>query len=236
MKLLSIATLALAACYGAAPPRPTQISLPPLRADAEIAVHSDSQTVVEKVQKTATSCPQGHGPGDPACVVTHYTAAEPVTHTTTTASYGGEPISYGQFKVMTDARWDAKLAELADLSRRCERANIPRYAGIGAVVAGLVAGEIVAQTSAKQYGGVVALVGAGGGMASYALGFFVFGGADCVEAQDLYRYLDVTDEATMNEVHGQRVASEMKALAEQFNAARSGHASAAPTARLRMRR
>src|SRR5690242_2476900 len=103
--------LPLAACYGAAPGRPPRVPLPPAIDDAEVVVHSETKTEIEDVQKQASTCPQGHGQGDPACTVTTYTVAEPVTRTTSTASYADQPISFAQFKVMTDPKWNEKLAE-----------------------------------------------------------------------------------------------------------------------------
>src|SRR5215467_7600585 len=97
----AFAFVSLAACYGAAPPKPVHVTLPPLADGAEIDVHSSSQTTIENVPHTASTCPQGKGEGDPSCVVTRYVTAEPVTRTTTSATYGTEPITYAQFKVLT---------------------------------------------------------------------------------------------------------------------------------------
>lgn len=212
MKQLAVLLL-LPACYGAAPGKPPRIPLPPVVDDAEVAVHSETKTEVEDVQKQASSCPQGHGPGDPACTVTTYTVAEPVTRTTSTATYADQPISFAQFKVLTDPKWNEKLAELDELATKCKRANIPRYAGLGFMLGGLVTGMIVGGDSGKT----IAYGGFGAGAASYTLGYFAFGGADCVRAQRLYDELDLSREMAWNSVQGADYATEMKALAQQFN-------------------
>ena len=217
--------LTLAACYGAAPGKPPQIPLPPIADGAEIAVHSETKTAIENVPKEASSCPSGHSAPDPLCTITRYEVAEPVTRTTTTASYADQPITFAQFKVLTDPKWNDKLAELDDLSHKCTRANVPRYAGIGFMVGGLVAGMIVGGDAGKA----VAYTGLGAGAASYTLGFFAFGGKDCVRADNLYRELDLTREMEWTSVQGADYASEMKSLAEQFNA------SHAPRSAMRMR-
>src|SRR5258706_2400047 len=150
-------SLSLAACYGAAPPKPVYVPLPAMAANAGIDVRSESRTTVENVSHSASTCPAGKGEGDPSCTITRYVVAEPVTRTTTTASYGTEPITYAQFKVMTDPHWDQKLADLDDLAHKCQRANVPRYAGLGLMLGGLVAGLVVggATGSATAEQGVI---------------------------------------------------------------------------------
>lgn len=201
----------LAACYGAAPPPPPRVPLPPQVPGGEISLASDTKTAFERVEKEAKTCPTTAGP----CSVTRYTETEPVTRTTTRASYAGVPINYGQFRTMTDPYYDAKLTTLADLSRRCQRANVPRYLGMGLVVAGLVAGAAVGGDT----GATIMYAGAGAGAASYGLGYLVLGGRDCETAATLYRELDMTQAMQYDTVEGARRAAEMQALAEQFNAA-----------------
>lgn len=223
MKLFKSAALALSmslvACYGAAPPKPPRVPLPPMAEGAGIDVHSDTKTTIENVEHSASSCPQGKGEGDPSCVVTRYTVAEPVSRTTTTASYAAEPISYAQFKVMTDPHWDNKLAQLEDLSHKCQRANVPRYVGLGLMLGGLVSGLIVGAAGSPT--GEMGLIygGVGAGAVSYAFGYLGFGGRQCVEARNLFNEVDMTEAMSWNSVEGGNYATEMKVLADQFNAA-----------------
>ena len=219
MKATVIARLllgcSLTACYGAAPPKPPKIPLPELHDDAQIVVHSETTTKIEEVAKTADSCPTGHNPGDPLCTTHHYTVAEPVTRTKSTALYNGEPINYGQFKIITDRDYNKKLAHLDDLSTGCKRANIPRYVGLGLLVGGLIALPL------SKGNNVVLGIGYGSlaaGGASYALGYWAFGGADCNEARRLYNEVDMSYEATLDTVQGADTASEMSTLADQYNA------------------
>jgi hypothetical protein len=210
-------SLSLAACYGAAPPQPPRVPLPELADGAEIGVHSETKTEIEHVSRQATTCPAGVSEGNPACTVTRYTVAEPVTRTHTTASYGDQPISYAQFKVITDPHWNEKLAELDDLSHKCTRANVPRYVGMGLMLGGLITGAIVGGTAGQG----ILWGGLGGGAASYTLGYVAFGGRQCVEARDLYNEVNLSDAMSWNSVEGADYAVEMKTLAEQFNATHS---------------
>jgi hypothetical protein len=203
-------TASLAACYGAAPHRPPQVPLPPPVEGAGIDVFSETKTTFEPVEKQASSCPQGKGEGDPSCVITRYTVTEPITRTTTRASYGAEPITYGQFKVMTDAHYVDKLADLEDLSHKCKRANVPRYIGMGLFAAGLIVGPL-AKSSVIAYGGMI------GGGVSYSTGYFAFGGRDCVRARMLANEIDMTEAMHWESVEGADYAVEMKTLADQFN-------------------
>jgi len=232
MKSLAPFALALVtACYGAAPGKPPQIPLPPIADGAEIYVRSETKTTIEQVPHESWSCPAGHGQGDPACTRTTYTQAEPVTRTTTTATYGDQPISYGQFVAMTDAKRPDKLVELDDLSHKCKRANVPRYIGIASMLGGLAAGLLVGNLAHDAgTGQAIAYVGIGAGAASYTLGFFAFGGAQCVAARNLYNHLDLTRENAWTSVQGKDYADEMKEAAAQFNASHGRHA------RLGMRR
>jgi hypothetical protein len=215
-KLLPL--LFTAACYGAAPPRPVAVSLPPAQVGAEIEVHSDTKTTYENVEKRAVSCPQGKSEGDPSCTVTRYNVTEPVTRTTSAASYAGEPINYAQFKVMTDPHYHEKVKSIADLSLKCQRANIPRYAGLGLFAAGLIVGPIVSSNGNTDVGALLTYGGMIGGAGAYALGYLAFGGRDCNEARAIYRDIDYRAAISWNTVEGSAVATEMAALAQQFNA------------------
>jgi|HubBroStandDraft_6_1064221.scaffolds.fasta_scaffold286656_2 hypothetical protein len=227
----AILSTSLIACYGAAPPKPPVVPLPPISAGAQINVQSESNTAMETIPHESSTCPQGVSPGDPSCVVTHYTTNEPVTRTHSSATYNDQPITYAQFNVLTDPHWDQKLTQLDDLSTRCQHANYPRYAGIAIIAAGLVGG-LIAGAAGAGAGAEEGLMYGGGalGLASYALGYFAFGGRQCVEARALFNEMDQSRAMSLNTVEGTDRATEMKTLAEQFNAAhRNG------SARLEMR-
>ena len=219
-------SLSLAACYGAAPPRPPRVPLPDLQAGAEIDVFSESKTTYEPVEKRSSTCPAGKSEGDPSCLITKYSVTEPVTRTVSRASYAAEPITYGQLKVMTDPHYDEKLATLEDLSHKCQRANTPRYVGLGLLAVGLIVGPLIAGSSPTagsitMYGGLI------GGGASYTLGYFAFGGRDCNSARAISNEVDMTAAMTWDSVNGPDYASEMQTLAQQFNAAHRNGPSAA---------
>ena len=227
MKSVALCLPVLAACYGAAPPKPARIPLPTIVDGAEIEVHSEERTTIETVAKEASTCPAGHATGSPACTVTRYTVKEPVTRTHSTASYGAEPISYAQFRVLTDGQYDAKLSRLEDLSHRCQRANVPRYVGIGLMLGGLVAATIVGKATDSSAAAQGTLWGGvGGGAASYALGYFAFGGRDCNEARGIYNDVNVAGDMGTTTVTGGQIAVEMQELAARFNANQSRPSSA----------
>ncbi len=209
-----ILSLSLAACYGAAPPRPAPILLPELSDEAVLNVHSETSTTVENRQKESWSCPAGHAEGSQACTRTTYEVAEPVTRTETTATYGAEPISYAQFKVMTDPDYDAKVARLDDMRIRCRRANVPRWVGMGLMLGGVAA--IVASGNTKPIG-LIGWGGLAGGGVSYAFGYYGYGGRTCNEARALFHDLDMVEETEWKTVWGADTAREMKLLADQFN-------------------
>ncbi len=218
--------LFLTACYGAAPPKPPVIPLPPPQEGAAILVHSDSKTTYENVEKQASTCPSGKAEGDPSCTVTRYNVTEPVTRTTTAASYANQPISYAQFKVMTDGHYEEKLSTLADLSHKCQRANVPRYAGIGLMLGGLVGGYIAIAAGGGSAGSAIMYGGLGLGAGSYAIGYFAYGGRDCNTARALYNEVNYAEAMSWNTVQGAEYATEMKTLADQFNATHAHRAAA----------
>ena len=102
---------------------------------------------------------------------------------------------------------------------------------LGGLVAGLVVGSATGNASAEQgviYGGL------GLGAGAYALGYFAFGGRQCVEARGLYNEMDMSAAMAWNSVEGGDYAVEMKALADQFNAAhRNGPSGTSAAAELR---
>jgi hypothetical protein len=199
------------------------VTTPVLQDGAELEVHTETKTTIERVERKATTCPQGVAEGNPACTVTRYMANEPVTRTTSTANYGSTPVTYGQFLVMTDSNYEMKLRKLEELSHVCRRANVPRYAGMALVLGGLIAGPMVAKNNATA-GQVIAYGGMGAGGASYALGYFSFGGRECNEARGLFREVDMRDRMS-DTVYGGARATEMQVLAEQFNARLRGRTS-----------
>ncbi|MCE9580359.1 MAG: hypothetical protein K8W52_44990 [Deltaproteobacteria bacterium] len=218
---ITLSVLTITACYGAAPPHPAAIQLPELSDEATIDVHSNTTTTIENRMKEAWTCPAGHVQPDPACTVTRYEEAEPVTRTETVATYGAQPITYGQFRVMTDPDYDAKVARLDDMRQKCRRANVPRWVGMGLALGGVVA--IVASGNTKPIG-LIGWGGLAGGGLSYAFGYYGYGGRTCNEARALYHELDVSEEAGWKSVWGADYATEMKTLSEQFNARGGRHA------------
>lgn len=224
MKSVALCLPLLAACYGAAPPKPARIPLPPPVEGAQILVASEARTTIENVQKEASTCPAGHATGSPACTITRYSVAEPVTRVHSSASYGEQPISYAQFRVMTDPQYDQKLSRLEALSHTCKRANVPRYVGLGLMLGSLIAAPIVGKatdSSGAAQGTLWGMLGVG--TASFALGYFSFGGRDCNEARGIYHDVNVAADVNTMSVIGAGFAEEMAELAARFNASQFNH-------------
>jgi hypothetical protein len=220
MKTASVTAICLSivtGCYGAAPPKPSTIHLPDMSNGGEIVVASETKTTMETVTRTATSCPAGVAEGHPSCTVTRYPVVEPVTRTTSRASYNGERINFAQFQVMTDPQYDAKLAQLDDLSHKCKRANVPRYVGLSMVIGGLVLAGIgqSKESTAVVWTGWGTVLGGG---VSYGFGYFGFGGRECNQARALYTQVEHGGDTGVDTVYGRATAEEMQDLAAQFNA------------------
>jgi hypothetical protein len=214
---VTLLSVLLIGCYGAAPSKPALVPLPSLIPGAQIEVRSETTTAIENVSHSARSCPEDGS----TCSIVRYTVPESVTRTTTTARYAGQPISYGQFLVMTDPNYGQKLSELEELSAHCRRANIPRYAGLASALGGYFVGELAVKGDTGRtilYGGAV--VGAG----LFTLGYLFFGGRDCNAANNLFHHVDMTYQLTEHVMEGDEYPEKMKSLADQFNAAHSGHA------------
>jgi hypothetical protein len=221
--LLPIALVPLVACYGSAPPTPPRIPLPPPVDGAAIMVQAETRTEVEQVEREARTCPQGH---PESCTTTKYWESAPVTRTHASATYGGNAINYAQFKVMTDPQYDHKVAQLAALSHVCRRANVPRYLGLVGLIGGVITANVGAARKPPNTG--VEIVGFGaiaGGIASYAAGYYAFGGRECTMARRLYQELDLAEAQQWREVQGEATAAEMETLAAQFNARRTSSVS-----------
>jgi hypothetical protein len=84
--------------------------------------------------------------------------------------------------------------------------------GVGLLVGPIVAAEGGGSVgTAMTYGGLI-----GGGVA-YGAGYFAFGGRDCNQARAIYNSIDYAAAEGWNTVEGADVATEMQALAGQFN-------------------
>jgi hypothetical protein len=116
-------------------------------------------------------------------------------------SYGDEHLTYNQVRTLTDPTWKNQLERHADLVRSCNRANIPRYIGYAAVVAGIglqtygsfVMGDYI------EYQQVAAFGLMGFGATSYLAGYALLGGRKCSEANELADKLriDLADEKSL---------------------------------------
>lgn len=206
---------ATVACYSANPPRPTTVALPALSDSATLATTSKSVFENEEVAKQASHCPAGTLAGDASCTVTRYSETQRVQHLKTTATYNGAPITYAQFKVLTDPDYNSKLVTLERARSRCNGGSLPRWAGIGLAVAGLIVASSSDETTKA-----IGFAGMGAGLATYTYGYIRYAGP-CNQANDLYYQLDFSQDIDRNVVDGDAKAREMRELTEQFNARRA---------------
>lgn len=217
--ILALLGTALAGCYGSTPPPPPTIVPPRSVAGERIKVSVHSEMAMENRQKVIPHCPQGHAPGSPACTNTYTTETVPVTHTTGTATYAGRPLTLAQLWVMSNPEEKKKTYDLIEADRAaCEGANTPRIAGTALMLGGAAAMviSVIAQKSdvAKPIaiGGGVAF---GGGIGSYGLGYFAFGGKRCNDADARIRSIPSTTETS---VHDREEADRMRKLGDEYNA------------------
>ena len=181
-----------------------------------ISVDSNVVFENEQVAKKASHCPQGVSSTAASCTVTHYSETQSVQRVKTTATYGGAPITYAQFKVLTDPTYDAKLAQLEQARSRCSGGSLPRWVGIGLMVASLVV-----TSSSEQTTRLVRSVSMTAGLATYAFGYFRYA-TPCNQANDLFNQVNFSQDVGRNVIDGDEAAREMRVLTDRFNARRAG--------------
>ena len=200
-------------CYGASPPPVTQMPTPERIPGAQADVDTRQETHMEQVNKEARTCDSS----GQNCVTTKYQVSEPVVYTFSSMHYAGKPVSYADFMLITDTKREEHLAKLDENRNACERANIPRWVGIGMVAAGVIAtgAAYFTREPALTYVGLGTM---GGGGVSYGVGYFAFGGQKCNEAAAQHRELEVADKKDVLEVPGSDTAADLRRRALEFNA------------------
>jgi len=218
MYKLSLSVLsvgALSGCY-AANPAPLQPLEVPNAEGAELSVRSQENSHIETTHNSDEMCVGAGIPlvGANACLSADYDIDREVTQVETTASIGDIPISYGQYLVLTDSRYDEKLNLLDQHRDACQASAVYEYGGMGVGAAGLITMGVSDEGSGAQTAGMVAL---GVGVATYLGGYLFGGGTRCAEGQSLYFELDHARHADTMMVTGESIAREMQAVAKQFN-------------------
>lgn len=207
----------LAGCYGSAPPPPPEVAVKVIPGE-QVTVEAHSEDAIEKQEKKSYTCPQGHVPGSQACLVTTYWEDVPVVHWEAEATYADNKLSLAEFVALTDPKWNENMTKLNDYRDSCQGANVPRYIGIALLLGGLVGMGVGAALKDKDTGAAVVYgsIGAiGGGLGSYTLGYFAFGGNKCSPATQIYNSIPSTKET---KVHTKGEVDEMKKAAKEFNA------------------
>jgi hypothetical protein len=207
----------LAGCYGGAPPAPPEVAVSVVPGE-EVEVRARREDTTERVEQKSHTCPQGHSPGSPACVVTTYYERVPVTYYYAKANYAGRTLTLAELDALTDPEWKTRIDKLNEYRAVCKQANVPRFVGLGLLIAGGVAVGIGGSRSDTGLGKGLIFGGIGGvgvGLGSYALGYFSFGGKRCNQARAIY---DSLPSARDKEAFGIEQVEEMKNAADRFNA------------------
>lgn len=208
---LALALIALTGCYGAANAPPERPTLPTLRDDARAEI----QLVTTEAYIDST----GDVHDDRTSI--HFV-------------YGGEPVTYTQYRAIVDPQWNATLDRYESLYKKCRRANIPKYAAIGMIVGGLAFGlyghAIVGEDNEGLSRGI--MYGAmGAGALTYFSGWAFFGGRACNEAGRMWDganpWLEYHDEMDIPDFDETRI--ELRQLTQQFNEKFGGTAPAEET-------
>jgi hypothetical protein len=213
--------LLVAGCYDVPPPRVPQPDVPAFVPGATIDVETRSVEEMRRVRSHDEVCSGG------SCSDISTSHTEPVTVKHATATYGGNKVTFGQAEALADPTYVADWQHMEQLSANCRHAAIPKYAGEVLTTVGLllfVDGTATSDGSIQPLPTALGAVGLAAGIASYALGKYVFGGQDCAEATAIYGKhswdaagtVDVEDE----------LADELQSVVVNFNQ-KVGHA---PTA------
>lgn len=192
-----VAALALAGCYAKAKPAIPKAELPPLVDGEIVQVELDS---------------------DEEAVVTGSRVRWEKNYRIDGMSYGDTSLTYHQVRTLTDPTWQKKLDEHAAEVRACRRANVPRYIGYAAVVAGLGV-QTYGFLLLKDKPELIAPVGYGlmgfGGV-SYLTGWAFFGGRSCNRANELWDEMHL-GKANDTSIYSDALIGELGEIILKFN-------------------
>lgn len=194
---LLFSALTFSGCYAKARPAIPKAEIPPL-VDGEIVdVDLDS---------------------DEEAVVTGSRVRWEKNYRINSMSYGDTSLTYHQVRTLTDPTWQAKIDEHAAEVRRCRRANVPRYLGYAAVVAGLgvqTYGFLLLKDKPELIAPVgYGLMGFGG--ASYLTGWALFGGRSCNRANEMWADMHL-DKANDSAIYSDALIGELGEIIVKFN-------------------
>lgn len=205
-----------AGCYGSAPPPAPKVSVQVVPGET-ITVEASAEEAIEKQEKKSYTCPQGHVPGSPQCLVTTYWEDTPVIHYQGEASYASNTLTLAELAALTDPKWNENLEKLEAYRDACQGANVPRWIGLSLLIGGLVGMGVGAALEDKDTGKAVVYGGIGAigvGIGSYTLGYFAFGGNKCSPASQIYNSIPSTKET---KVYTKSEVEAMKKAAKDFN-------------------
>jgi len=205
----------LAGCYDNPPPRVPHVDAPAIVPGATLDVESSVTAERRRVTDHEAVCVGGH------CDTVSVTSHQVVDIHHASATYNGIPLTYGQALALADPTFLKDQDEMARLTKSCERAAVPKLVGEVLFLAGdlgVIQGAATSDGSINEPWfalGVGAIVG---GIASYALGKYVFGGQDCAPAKEIFdRRSGEFSSADAKDVEGSD-ADEIESVAKDFNA------------------
>ncbi len=133
-------------------------------------------------------------------------------------TYDDQTLTYHQVRSLADPTWQGKMEKHARLVSRCKRANVPRYIGYAAVVAGIGV-QTYGFLLLKDRPELIAPVGfglMGFGGASYFAGWAFLGGRACNEANEMWSDLHL-EKADDTRIYNDAIIDEIGEVVLQFN-------------------
>ena len=211
---LAVLSFLFAGCYELPPPKVPRPELPPIVAGATLEVDSRHTTERRPVTSHDRVCVGAD------CSTVSVTSSERVDVHRASATYNGTPVTLGQAQALGDPSYLEDLQAMQDLTATCNHAKVPKYIGEALFFAGtllLINGAGTSDGSTKEPYFGLGIAGMAGGIVSYALGKYVFGGQACSEAQEIYdRRRDEWTSQGDRDVEGS-LAHELETVANTFN-------------------
>jgi hypothetical protein len=214
MKMLCLVAV-VAGCYDNPPPRAPRIEAPAVVPGASLEIDSRVTQENRRVAEHERVCVNG---SCDTVSVTHHQMVD-VHHAS--ATYNGQPLTYGQTLMLADPTFVQDQKRMAELTASCERAAIPRELGEALFLVGdigIIEGGATSDGSIKEPWFAAGIAAVAAGITSYALGKYVFGGQDCAEASELYLkrsgQFGSADEKDVED----STADEVETIAKDFNA------------------
>ncbi len=208
------AFLALTGCYELPPPKVPRPELPPIVAGATLEVDARDTTERRPVTSRERVCVGSD------CSTVSVTSNERVNVHRASATYNGSPVTLGQAQALGDPTYLRDLQRMQDLTGTCDHAKVPKYLGEALFTVGtllIINGAGTSDGSIKEPYFGLGIAGMAGGIVSYALGKYVFGGQACDEALSIYQARRAEWQSQGDRDVEGSLANELETVANTFN-------------------